>query len=472
MSVRTYLGPLVALAAAAIATGCADETRLGPPRPEAITPGIGFLGSEVAATITGRDFYVDPRVSYVDGDGTDVDAVFRAFLGSAELPSVTRVDLETLEVVVPGTLAAGFHELRVIDPRGREGRLPDAFEVLPCFLVTTDADEDDAGESPTPPHQGSGLSLREAIGLANEVDESSACIRFAAPMTITLGAASLPDFSGPAAIDFDGTGVVLDGTAMQAAAAGLDFNAPGATVTGVRLQGFTAGDGIAIRFRGAGSTARSCEIRDGTVGFRFDGAGGRVEGCVVRNMGYMGVNLRGPDAVVTGNTFTDIGSYAAAVGVESGGDRAAILDNVFVRAVAGVYLDSVADVRIDHGTFHDGAVAVYMDSGSSGVTGTRIRNSIISNMSFRAVQGDDTEISELDWVTFFSNNDTPCSGCTLGPSCDLADPDYADEANDDLSLAAGSPAIDSGTDLGLDVNGSAAGLFNGTAPDRGGLESP
>jgi hypothetical protein len=42
----------------------------------------------------------------------------------------------------------------------------------------------------------------------------------------------------------------------------------------------------------------------------------------------------------------------------------------------------------------------------------------------------------------------------------------------DFRLLRASPCIDKGINLGLDVNGSLSGNFNGAAPDFGSNESP
>lgn len=56
------------------------------------------------------------------------------------------------------------------------------------------------------------------------------------------------------------------------------------------------------------------------------------------------------------------------------------------------------------------------------------------------------------------------------PSDVLADPMLADAPGGDM--APGPAAIDVGVDLGHDRNGGAPGLFNGSAPDLGAVETP
>ncbi len=73
---------------------------------------------------------------------------------------------------------------------------------------------------------------------------------------------------------------------------------------------------------------------------------------------------------------------------------------------------------------------------------------------------------------FFANALGPlASGPSDGGSV-LADPRFLGQDAGDFRLAPGSPAVNAGFDSGLDVNGPAAGDFNGSGPDLGGRESP
>ena len=459
---------LLAAAACAIAVACVEEPALGPPSPESMTPPSAYVESTTVATVSGRGFYLEPQVSYVDEADSRVGSRFRAFLGSTELGGVTRIDSHTLEVTVPAALPVGVHDLRIVDPGGQEGELAAAFEVLalPCLLVTTPADEANPAESAFPPHAGLGLSLREAIVLAS-ARTSDTCIGFAAPMTIPLGTAGLPVLSGPA-IDVDGGGtVVLDGAAVTTSSIGLDFTVPGSRLRGLRVESFAAtSPGIGVRIVG-GSVVEDSALAGNRVGVFLSGTGSLVTRSRFEDNSTAGVRVRGPGATISDSVFLDGGLLAA--GVDVGETDTRIHRNAFLRSPRGVSLDSAANAEIDHNTFFDGGVAVIA---FSGVTGTLVRNSIITDMSVQAVVGDDTEFLEIDYVDFFDNNGSPCSACTLGANCLFTDPDFVDAAADDLSLAAGSPAIDTGIATGLDVNGAAPGLFNGLGPDLGGEESP
>ncbi len=113
-----------------VSAGCSlIEARA--PRPESVQPGSAPEGERTEITIRGSDFYLEVQASYVDRERSYLRDTFTARLGEVGLEEVTYVDFHTLTAVVPGTLPEGRHDLVVQDPAGREGVLPDAFEVLP-----------------------------------------------------------------------------------------------------------------------------------------------------------------------------------------------------------------------------------------------------------------------------------------------------------------------------------------------------
>jgi hypothetical protein len=152
--------------------------------------------------------------------------------------------------------------------------------------------------------------------------------------------------------------------------------------------------------------------------------------------------------------------------VVDSGSNTLILGNVLIRNTYAIGIDAPAGVRVLHNTVFDSLVAV----GFNGATSVDMRSNIIvtsSDSGVNLVAGTlDTFASNLFW-----DNATDCNGCTLGAENPVGDPLFFAPESDDLSLGAGSPAINVGPELGYDRNGSAAGLFNGTAPDLGALES-
>lgn len=122
---RTEVGAI--LLAVASLGACAAHPPTAAPRPMAVAPASGFsAGGDVV--IAGESFEVRP-VQRLSGRGSDVDARFRAWLGSTELVDVVWVDARTLRARIPPGLAVGGYDLTVEGPYGR-GVLAGAFEVL------------------------------------------------------------------------------------------------------------------------------------------------------------------------------------------------------------------------------------------------------------------------------------------------------------------------------------------------------
>ena len=114
-------------------------------RIDAIEPASGFAGESVSVVIRGS-FAIEAQVSYADEAESRVWAVFTAQLGEVALQTVTYVDASHLAAVVSPDLAAGTHDLTVIDPRWRRATLASAFTVR-----TADTEgRDDGGDSDRP----------------------------------------------------------------------------------------------------------------------------------------------------------------------------------------------------------------------------------------------------------------------------------------------------------------------------------
>jgi hypothetical protein len=111
----------------ALLAGACDARGPSAPRPLGLRPAAGFTaGGDVE--IVGESFDVLP-VQRVESAHSDVEARYRAWIGTAELTDVVWVDTGTLRAhVLPG-LPLGRHDLAVEGPFGR-GVLPGAFEVI------------------------------------------------------------------------------------------------------------------------------------------------------------------------------------------------------------------------------------------------------------------------------------------------------------------------------------------------------
>jgi hypothetical protein len=127
---------LAALATLATVLACSRET-LGPPRPTALEPAIGYDAVAREVIIRGAAFWVDAE-QRLDG-ATRVDARYRARLGDVPLEAVSRVDASTLRARVPAGMPVGRYDLVVAGPYG-EGVLQAAWESVagaPGALTTT-----------------------------------------------------------------------------------------------------------------------------------------------------------------------------------------------------------------------------------------------------------------------------------------------------------------------------------------------
>ncbi|QSQ18857.1 PKD domain-containing protein [Pyxidicoccus parkwayensis] len=76
------------------------------------------------------------RTDFANSGDSTLDATFRARLGATPLLDVSTSASGTLEATVPAGLAPGRYTLTVLDPEGREGALPDAFEVRDALEPT------------------------------------------------------------------------------------------------------------------------------------------------------------------------------------------------------------------------------------------------------------------------------------------------------------------------------------------------
>lgn len=105
------------------------------PVPLSVVPPQGPASVVTPVEITGVGFDADVKTDYGDGAGSGVQAVFVARLlpwdGSpaVDLSPVALTQRRSLTATVPAGLAPGRYDLEVVDPAGRPGLLPDAFEV-------------------------------------------------------------------------------------------------------------------------------------------------------------------------------------------------------------------------------------------------------------------------------------------------------------------------------------------------------
>ncbi len=287
------------------------------------------------------------------------------------------------------------------------------------LIVTVSADEADAGESADPPHLGAGLSLREAIAIANE-RAGLDCITFSGAASIQIDS-ELPALEDPDGTAIDGAGVVSIGST-------------GAVPIGMRLLS-------------DGNQVFNLEIHDLMTGMQINGSSSRLYGIHMRDCPTAGIVVAAAalDTEIAVSLLHD-NREAAIQALGTSGLR--VLDCTIVKN-AGSGINATA-----------GAVDLYVE------------NTILTgNQDYGIAVDADAPVS-LDYDDIFENRLEDCLNCTPGPNSIAVDPMYVSQPGDDYHLQAGSLAINAGRMNGIDVNGETAGDFNGAAPDMGAFESP
>jgi hypothetical protein len=115
-------------------------------------------------------------------------------------------------------------------------------------------------------------------------------------------------------------------------------------------------------------------------------------------------------------------------------------------------------------------------NGADGLTSSKsaqmdVRDNLFTNNAAYGLGGPIGAISPFDHNGYFGNG-RAIGGGTPGPDDVTGNPRYVDRAGGDFRLLPGSPVVNAGVDLGLDVNGPDSGNFNGIAPDLGAFETP
>jgi hypothetical protein len=308
------------------------------------------------------------------------------------------------------------------------------------YVVTTEVDESDAGESPEPPHLGAGLSLREAIGLSNG-RAGRECIHFDRAMTIEIPVAELPAIDDPAGVEIDGAGAVqLVGIPiLPQIPTGIDLIAGSSAVRGLDVANFEIG----IQAKSTGNTVGPGNRTHGcSIGVRIDAAGNTVRGLRSHDNTEHGIQI---PALIDDTEVTQVLLYR--------------------NANDGIQVSGTGLV-VRHATIALNQVGIAASGDASGLV---VENSIFYQQGGAGVSvaaPDDVDL--LDFCDFF---DDTCDNCDAGASSITDDPLFLDVVANDYRLGEGSPAINAGTDTGLDVNGDQPGSFNGAAPDMGALES-
>lgn len=312
-----------------------------------------------------------------------------------------------------------------------------------CMVVTTAIDEGDIGESATPPHQSTGLSLREAITLAN-VNGGSDCVLFSGPMAITL-LSSLPEVIGLGGLHIDGAQQVIIEDTTDIVFEALKLNSEANTVVGLHFRGFSGPGGVALDVRSSGNVV---------------GPGVEIESCGTA------IRVQAADTRITGNRLHSNEVHGIQL-FDLTSNTEVTFNLLYLNLEAGIQAKASIGLLLRHNTFYGNAVGLATKMLASELT---VENNLFVANSVAGIDGSEATLLSVDFSGFFDNA-VDCQGCAIGSNSMTADPLLADPLLGDFSLRPGSPAIDIGTDTGLDTNGSAAGLFNGGGPDLGAIES-
>jgi hypothetical protein len=110
-----------------------------PPAPSAVDPAAAYAGRDTPVLLRGDGFTPSATQQLGSGSHIEVDAGFRAFLGTVELVDVRWVDTHTISATVPAALPPGVYGLSIEGPYGR-GSVDGVFQVdgaAPASLAAT-----------------------------------------------------------------------------------------------------------------------------------------------------------------------------------------------------------------------------------------------------------------------------------------------------------------------------------------------
>jgi hypothetical protein len=332
----------------------------------------------------------------------------------------------------------------------------------PLLIVTTANDEADAGANPGSPG-GTGFSLREAIVYANQ-DPGHHQITFdSSDMSITLGS-PLPTITKTAELLGDSTSLMAAGAGTSAAC--ISVNASDVSIDTMWIFDCPSQPVAFLDGSGSGNVMTNCYVSNNDQPGTFYGDGPTVLFNYWASSDSTAIDVYGNDAQILANQIVD--PAGAGIRLRDTADDAYLLANAIIGANPGVEVDALDGARLWHNTVVDGA-----GDGVSltGTTNVDFRNNIVSGANLFGVDGSNGQFTNFDYNLYFDNTSGNCSSCTPG-SNDVqgSNPLFTNPGGDDYTLQTGSPAIDTGIDLGDDRNLTSPGLYNGAGPDRGFVE--
>jgi hypothetical protein len=331
------------------------------------------------------------------------------------------------------------------------------------LVVTTNADENDAGATASMPG-GTGLSLREAITIANAT-AGAQTITFQNGVVVAL-TNTLPTITGSTTI----LGGNVNGTAVASGRDCLVVGAGPSLVDGLRVTNcrgkpisVTGGNDVHISNCTLTQNAEPLEV--GTVA----GTGTIIgPGNVITGSAGHCVAVYNSGTLVLDNRIIGCGTDGIFVSGRSA--TTSLIGNLIVRAETGIGMAVGATGTVMW--FNTVAQSVLHGINVGNSSTNDLRNNILAFNGDAGVWGQDSRFSQQNYNLFFGNTTGTCSPCIPGQNSVFLDPRFVNTAADDYTLQAGSPAINAGTPVAADRNGAGAGNFNGTAPDLGYWESP
>jgi hypothetical protein len=331
------------------------------------------------------------------------------------------------------------------------------------LIVTTNADENDAGATPTMPG-GTGLSLREAITIANAT-AGAQTITFQNGVVVAL-TNTLPTITQSTTI----LGGSVNGTALANGRDCLVVGAGPSVIDGLAVTGcpgkpisVTGGNDVHISNCTVTQNAEPLEVGSVAGTGTIIGPGNVITG----SAGHC-VAVYNSGTLVLDNRIIGCGTNGIFVSGRSA--TTSVIGNLIVRAETGIGMAVGATGTVMW--FNTVAQSVLHGINVGNSATNDMRNNILAFNGDAGTWGQDSRFSQQNYNLFFGNTNGTCSPCIPGPNSVFLDPRFVNAAADDYTLQAGSPAIDAGTPVAVDRNGAGSGNFNGTAPDLGYWEAP
>ncbi len=417
----------------------------------AVTPRSGIAGATAFSFDPSCSWDADELVTSLearldfDGDGVWDTAFEPATAATVHVYPATGLHEVAVEVRDSGGLSGFAARYALVIAEGE------------AVVVTTSADEEDSGASPAAPGR-TGLSLREAINWVNGAGAARTIqLGIAAPITHDRPLPALT-VAGTRVVGAPGATLSFPGV-TQAACVTLD--APAQLLLGVAITGCRA---TAVALSARSTLAQVAESTIGpspaTIGIAGQGTGVIGPRNDLTGVGTA-VRLTSDGYVVEGNRI-----HGNEAGVSIAGATATLRGNLVYRNASAGVQASPGPCTVLHNVFDaNGGDGLSAANAAAGLTA---RNNLFTrNGGFGIRHG--AAGSTLDHNGFFSNASGPLSSRSPDTTDVLADPLFTRGH----ALAPTSPAIDRGiVTPGLDVNGPAAGQWDGVAPDLGAVEAP